>query len=151
MLRQRNRIAIYIKLNYVSKNPSLTIFALQHRPPFVPNQTAEIPIYCLSFWNSRASFPSQRTQRRRNSPQERSSCSSSSTVGTISRLPTISYAIFVNLLGFGLAGLVRIIREGTISGNDRLLAVGNRRKVAEEVIVVKNRRLMLRRRALRVT
>jgi hypothetical protein len=35
--------------------------------------------------------------------------------------------------------------------NDRLLAVSNRRKVAEEVIVVKNHRLMLRLRALRVT
>jgi hypothetical protein len=35
--------------------------------------------------------------------------------------------------------------------NDRLLAVGNRRKVAEEVIVVIKRRLMLRLRALRVT
>jgi hypothetical protein len=31
-------------------------------------------------------------------------------------VPTISYAIFVNLLSFGLAGLVRIIREGTVSG-----------------------------------
>ena len=31
-------------------------------------------------------------------------------------VPTISYATFVNLLGFGLAGLVRIIREGTVSG-----------------------------------
>ena len=31
-------------------------------------------------------------------------------------VPTISYAIFVNLLGFGLAGLVRIIREGMVLG-----------------------------------
>jgi hypothetical protein len=66
-------------------------------------------------------------------------------------VPTISYAIFVNLLGFGLAGLVRIIREGTASGTIDYSRFGNRRKVAEEVIVVKKRRLMLRLRALRVT
>ena len=80
----------------------------------------------------------------------RSSCSSSSTVGTTSRLPTISYAIFVNLLGFGLAGLVRI-REGTISGtiDYSRLVIGekSRRKSSS----FKKARLMLRLRALRVT